>query len=77
MNKAGNLLGRPFGTGQGVTKGDSASPMIFNIMVDAVVQAVLEEVYRPQEAHQGLGWETGERNLVLDADGGWITGREP
>ena len=30
-----------FGTGKGVTQGDPASPMIFNIVVDAVVRKVL------------------------------------
>ena len=37
-------LGTSFGTGRGVTQGYPASPMIFNILVDAVVRAVLDEV---------------------------------
>ena len=39
--KAGQFLGKAFGMGRGVYKGDPASPMIFNIMVDAVVRVVL------------------------------------
>ena len=30
--------------------------MIFNGVVDAVVRAVLLEVYWPQEAHHRFGW---------------------
>ena len=45
--RARKLLGSLFGTGLGVTQGDTASPMIFNIVVDSVVQAVLEEVCGP------------------------------
>ena len=44
----GKFLGRPFRTGQGVTRGDPASSMVFNIVVDTVVQEVLEEVCRPK-----------------------------
>ena len=62
-------LGTEFGTGRGVTKGDSASLMIFTIVVDAVVRAVLEEVCSPQEGHNGMGWEAGARNLVIYVDG--------
>ena len=49
--------------------------MIFNILVDAVVIAVLEIVCGPQEAHYGMGWASGEQNLVLYADGKQIAGR--
>ena len=76
VHMAGKFLGRSFGTGRGVTQGDPASPMIFNIVVYAVVQAVLTEICGPQEDHHGLGWEVGERNLVLYADAGWIAGRD-
>ena len=36
--KAKRLIGTPFGTGRGVTQGDPASSMIFNIVVEAVVR---------------------------------------
>ena len=58
-----------------MTQGDPASPMIINIVVDAVVQAVLEELCSLQEVQHGMGWEAGERNLVFYADGGRIAGR--
>ena len=46
--------------------------MIFKIVVNVVVRAVLEEVCSPQEAHHGMGWEAGARNLVFYADDGRI-----
>ena len=58
-----------------MTQGDPASLMILNIVVDAVVRAVLEAVCSPQEAHHGMGWEVGERNLVFYADDGRVVGR--
>ena len=61
-------------TGVVVTQGDPASPIIFNIVVDAVVRAVLEEVCIPQESQHGMGWEVGESNLVFYADDGRISG---
>ena len=42
--KVDRSLGTPFGTGRGVTQGDPASPMIFNIVVEAVARAELEVV---------------------------------
>ena len=44
-----------FETRRSFIQGDPASPMILNIMVDAVVREVLEEVYGPQEASHGMG----------------------
>ena len=44
---------------------DPAPPTIFNIVVDEVVQEVLEEVCRLQEAQHGMGWEAEERNIYL------------
>ena len=57
-----------------MTQGNTASPIIFNIVVDAVVRAVLEEVCSPQEAQHGMLWAVGERNLVFYADDGSIVG---
>ena len=34
---------------------DPAPPMIFNILVGAVVHSLLDAVCGPQEAHHGLG----------------------
>ena len=60
-----------------VTQGNPSSPMILNIMVDTLLRAVLAEVCRPQEAHHGLGWEVGGKNLKFYAYDGLIMGREP
>ena len=72
--KAGKGLGSEFGTERGLTQGEPTPPMIFNIVVDAVVRAVLNLVYSPQEAHHGTGWTAGETNLVFYADAGRIAG---
>ena len=57
--KSKRFLGTPCGTGIGVTQGNLASPMIFNIVVDAVLRETLEVVCRPQEARHGMGWAAG------------------
>ena len=59
-----------------MTQGNPASPIIFNIVVDAVVQVVLEEVWSPQEAHHGMRWEAGDRNLIFYADYRRIAGQD-
>ena len=69
------FLGTPFGTVRGVTQVYPASHMIFNIMVDALVRATLEVICVPQEARHGMGWATGERNMIFYADVGRIGGR--
>ena len=42
--------------------------MIFNIVVEAVVRAMLEVVCDPQEARHGMGWAAGEHNPIFYAD---------
>ena len=46
--KVGKYLGAAFGTWIRVTQLYPFSPIIFNVVVDAEVRAVLEEVYSPQ-----------------------------
>ena len=53
--KTSRLLGMDFVTGRGVTQVNLATPTIFNIVVDAVVRAVLEIVFEPQEAGNRMG----------------------
>ena len=55
-------------------QGDPASQIIFNILVDALVRAVLEVVCSPQEAQYGMGWAAGN-NLVFYADDIRIAGQ--
>ena len=76
MPETGKYFGKELRTGRGLTLGDPASPMIFNILVGAVVTAVLDEVCRPQEAHHGLGWASEERNLIFYANNGRIEGKD-
>ena len=63
--KTGKFLGKEFCTGRGLTQGDPASTMIFDIVVDSVVWGVLDVVYGSQEAQHGLGWVAGESNVIL------------
>ena len=72
LPKTGKFLGKEFRTGRGLTQGYPTSPMIFNILVDAVVRAVLGVVCRPQESQNGLGWAAGEWNLIFYSDNGRI-----
>ena len=58
--------------GRGLTQVDPASPMIFNIMVDVVVWAVLNVVCGTQEAQHSLGWAAGERNMLFNDEYGRI-----
>ena len=58
--KTRRFIGKAFCTWIGVTQGETAPPMIFNIVVDAVVRAVLVVVCGPQEAQHGMGWATGK-----------------
>ena len=44
-------------------QGYPAYPIIFNIVVDAVVRAVMEEFCAPQESQFRLGWAVGEQNI--------------
>ena len=74
--KLKRLLGMMFGTVRGVMQVDPASPMIFNIVVDAVVRVMLEVVYSPQEARYGMGWEASNCNLIFYADDRRIGGRD-
>ena len=70
------FLGKYFCTGRGLKQGDPSSPMILNIMVDLVVRAVLDVVYRPQEDHHVLEWVAGKQNIIFYANDGRIAGRD-
>ena len=49
--------------------------MVFNIVLHAVLGAELAEVCGPHEVQHGLGWETGEQNLVFRVDDVWTAER--
>ena len=54
--KAGKYFGHPFNTERRVTQGDPISWTIFNIVVDAVVRAVLLGFCGPYKAQHGFRW---------------------
>ena len=66
--KAYKCLGQIFQMERVVTQRDLVSPIIFNIVVDAVVRVVLLEFWEPQEAHHGMGWVVFEHNIIFYAD---------
>ena len=72
---SGKFPGKDFQTGRGVTQGNTVSPMIFNIVVNAVVRAVLDVLCGPQEEQHGLGWADRDVTLVFYTDDGRIAGR--
>ena len=74
--KAKRFLRTAFGMGRRVTQGNPTSPMIFYIVVDVVVRAVLEVVCRPQEARHRMSLTVKERNLVFFADDKKRVGRD-
>ena len=55
--------GCPLSTGRGVKQGDPVYTKLFNIVVDALVRAALQEVCGPQEYQHGFGWVVGEHNI--------------
>ena len=69
------FLGMPLSTVRGVTQGNPMSPMIFNILVDAVVRETLEVVCGTQEVQNGMGWAVGEHNLIFYMYDGSTGGR--
>ena len=82
------LTDRPNSASSGSLESDDHAPSLFNptrvtrlgiflgnIVVDAVVWAVLDAVCGPQDPQHDLGWAAGERNLIFYAKYGRIAGR--
>ena len=60
-----STMGDPSSRGRVVSRGDLDFPKLFNIIVDAVVRATLQEIYVPQEAQHGLGWLAGYHTICF------------
>ena len=75
--KSGRYYGLPLNMGRVVAQVDPVYLTVFNIMVNAVVMAVTLSLCGPQESQHGLGWKTGEHNIVFYVDDGCVTGRNP
>ena len=56
--------------------GNPVSHIILNILVDAVVRAVLNLVFSPQEEQHGMVWSAGDINIMLYLDGSRISWRD-
>ena len=63
VKKSGKYYGRPLSTGRGVKQGDTFYPEMFNLIVDEVVRATLQDICGPQEAQQGFRWSAGEQKI--------------
>ena len=55
VTKSGGYFGRPFKGYQGVTQGDTPSPTIFNVVVDAVIHHWVTVVTPSEAGMGGLG----------------------
>ena len=67
--------GWSFQLDMGLDQGGPVWPIIFNIVVDALVQDTLLDICGPNEAQHGMGWEMGEHDIVVYYDDGLIMGR--
>ena len=83
------LTDRPNSASSGSLESDDHAPSLFNptrvtrlgiflgnIVVDAVVWAVLDAVCGPQDPQHDLGWAAGERNLIFYTDDGRMAGQD-
>ena len=66
--KVREVLWQPFSAGRGVTRGDPVLPKLFNIIVDALVRATLQEICVPQEAQHGFWWLAGYHTICFYED---------
>ena len=76
-SKVKEILRTPLHHGERGDTGRPGTPTLFNIIVDAVVRATLQDICRPQEAQHGFGWSAGEHNICFYVDDGQIAGRYP
>ena len=77
VTKVGRFYGRSSRTYIGVTQRYPVSPIVSDVLVDAVVRAVLPEVCGLQILHHGFGWVAREHSIVLYLYNGCIVGRNP
>jgi Reverse transcriptase (RNA-dependent DNA polymerase) len=68
--------GRPFQLGRGLTQGDPMSPILFNIVCDAIVRAWLKDVLPGSEATTGLGGRIRDFIACFYADDGMVGARD-
>ena len=60
-----------------MTRRHPVPPTLFNIILDAVVRATLQEICGSQEAQHSFEWSAGDNNKFFYADDGRIEGQYP
>jgi len=75
--RATGNYGEPFQGFRGVTQGRPLSPLIFNIMVDAIVREWLRQVLVDRAAKEGYGDEVNLFLAIFYADDVFIAARDP
>jgi hypothetical protein len=66
VSKQGGFYGEPFDVGRGVRCGDVDSPIIFNIVIDAIIRDI--EVCRPEETATADQLFYADDGAIMDTD---------
>jgi hypothetical protein len=70
VSKQGGFYGEPFDVGRGVRVGDVDSPIIFNIVIDAVIRDI--EACRPEETATADQLFYADDGAIMDTDPGKV-----
>ena len=75
--RADGYYGTVFGGERGVTQGDTLSPTIFNVVVDAVVRHWIHGVVEKAEARWETGREGRHQAALFYSDDGMVALSDP
>jgi len=75
--RAVGVYGAAFQAHRGVTQGGPLSPLIFNIMVDAIVREWLRQVLDAEAARHGCGKTIRTLMTIFYADDAMLASRDP
>ena len=72
VERAGGYYGSTFTGARGVTQGDPLSPMIFNVVVDAVMRHWVSVMVEGAEERGGRRQEGRHQNSLFYVDNGMV-----